>query len=883
MYAQQGRGANASSIMSGLARFPGNVMGSPEDLLNLMTTARGAGAMFVPGAASSDSNRTRGFLNAVQQMQAITPATPVGQLGGAVAQQLQAQPQQTAAYLTGGAFAMLGGGGKVKSLQEWAEGILRWIEGLRPPPDTGKPFDYGQLMAQYFPGSNIDAWMSVNGITNEMKEYWWNYALGKASKSGSTQSAFSIQPLGRAAGNQPFERLQAVSAKGRGELQLGSQMAGSYANKEQSNRWFADLMGAVQRDVIPKQTARGGLASLQYMPDTLQELLMGFIERSGPLGALIGGGIGYGIHGGQSLLKNLMGFATEGMDMVSDADMTGIMDLISGGFRSGGGVVDAISQLIGDAPDIGDNGMEHGMHGATSTAGLHPDMKRKVGAMMKANPKLRINSGLRDTYTQENLKAKGYSRVSGKSSAHTRGLAADLGPSSQYKWISRNAKRFGLKSGKSFGEPWHVGIGDVGIGDEGDGPPEPISDPLDPHLPHQTWLDDKSYLWNTTTRKWEELASTADLNLGTSTGGANSGSDRTSWWDPYVDPTVVQMSAQAGAAAGAGAGAAGVPGIGRLFNLFNKGGDRDSTIDTIGSLVPSIMTLFLGAFGMADDADMSQLAFQPGLYDQLLKAGGGTGGGTLNFGGIQPKSTKTGSYDYAKSAGFRKPGASTTSASTATSSGARDLAGALAALGMNVPAGTDAGTMVAHLAHLAGFSNDEVATVVGISKRESGWRPDAYNGDAGTGDKSYGLMQINMLGSLGPARREQYGLSKDEDLFDPYTNLKVAYGMSGGGSNFNPWGGYKGKEDTYNTNMEEARRITRAAGYGDMPDFNTMAMLSDTQSSDPSAGGLVFHNQFIINAQGGSPTSGGFDVRRAVTQMADQLEAEMNKRSMRHN
>jgi hypothetical protein len=94
-------------------------------------------------------------------------------------------------------------------------------------------------------------------------------------------------------------------------------------------------------------------------------------------------------------------------------------------------------------------------------------MKSKVGAMMKANPKLRMTSGLRDTGIQERLRAKGYSNVSGKPSAHTRGMAADLGPRSQYGWIMKNAKKFGLASGKNHGEPWHVGMpGDIsGVGD----------------------------------------------------------------------------------------------------------------------------------------------------------------------------------------------------------------------------------------------------------------------------------------------------------------------------------------------------------------------------------------------------------------------------------
>ena len=87
---------------------------------------------------------------------------------------------------TGGAMSMIAAGGRQKSLSEWAESILRWFEGLRPGNKRGKGFDYGELMAQYFPGSNIDAWFNVNGVPQNMRDYWWTYALAKANKTADT-------------------------------------------------------------------------------------------------------------------------------------------------------------------------------------------------------------------------------------------------------------------------------------------------------------------------------------------------------------------------------------------------------------------------------------------------------------------------------------------------------------------------------------------------------------------------------------------------------------------------------------------------------------------------------------------------------------------------
>ena len=86
-----------------------------------------------------------------------------------------------------------------------------------------------------------------------------------------------------------------------------------------------------------------------------------------------------------------------------------------------------------------------------------------------------------------------------------------------------------------------------------------------------------------------------------------------------------------------------------------------------------------------------------------------------------------------------------------------------------------------------GFKGRALQTAFGVAKAESGGRPTAHNPDASTGDNSYGLFQINMLGSMGPARRQQFGLKSNEDLFDPVKNAKIAYRMSGGGTNWQPW------------------------------------------------------------------------------------------------
>lgn len=87
----------------------------------------------------------------------------------------------------------------------------------------------------------------------------------------------------------------------------------------------------------------------------------------------------------------------------------------------------------------------------------------------------------------------------------------------------------------------------------------------------------------------------------------------------------------------------------------------------------------------------------------------------------------------------------------------------------------------------AGFTGAGLATAEGVATAESGGNARAHNPNAATGDNSYGLFQINMLGAMGPARRAQYGLASNEALFDPLTNAKVAFSMSRGGTSWGPW------------------------------------------------------------------------------------------------
>ena len=92
------------------------------------------------------------------------------------------------------------------------------------------------------------------------------------------------------------------------------------------------------------------------------------------------------------------------------------------------------------------------------------------------------------------------------------------------------------------------------------------------------------------------------------------------------------------------------------------------------------------------------------------------------------------------------------------------------------------------LLRAVGFRGQALRTAWAVAMRESNGRPIAHNDNVATGDNSYGIFQINMIGDLGDTRREKFGLKADTDLFDPVTNAQVAFHMTKGGVDWSSWG-----------------------------------------------------------------------------------------------
>lgn len=104
------------------------------------------------------------------------------------------------------------------------------------------------------------------------------------------------------------------------------------------------------------------------------------------------------------------------------------------------------------------------------------------------------------------------------------------------------------------------------------------------------------------------------------------------------------------------------------------------------------------------------------------------------------------------------------------------------------------------LARSVGFPPDVARTMVAIAMRESALIPTARckNCFPGVQEDSIGLWQINMIGSLGQARLQQFGISSPDELLNPVTNARAAFLTWGGSAN----------------NLNIAWRINEEGSYG---------------------------------------------------------------------
>lgn len=113
---------------------------------------------------------------------------------------------------------------------------------------------------------------------------------------------------------------------------------------------------------------------------------------------------------------------------------------------------------------------------------------------------------------------------------------------------------------------------------------------------------------------------------------------------------------------------------------------------------------------------------------------------------------------------------------------------------------------IAEYAYDAGFRGQSLTTAVAVALAESSGKPGAHNGVPP--DDSYGLWQINMIGSLGPDRRREYHLKSDSQLLDPAVNARVTWSISSHGTSWQAWATYT--HGQYRSHLDAARKAAQA-------------------------------------------------------------------------
>lgn len=153
---------------------------------------------------------------------------------------------------------------------------------------------------------------------------------------------------------------------------------------------------------------------------------------------------------------------------------------------------------------------------------------------------------------------------------------------------------------------------------------------------------------------------------------------------------------------------------------------------------------------------------------------------------------------------------------------------------LNLPPGSFPGgklkiEQLLSLAKQAGFKDEEVPIMAAIALAESSGDSSSLNNNPRTGDLSYGLWQINMIGNLGPERRKALGINSNEELFDPATNARAAKYIKDR-QGLNAWGAYR--EETYKPYLNKAKEIFNRKQVSSQSQPQAKATLSSSMLQD---------------------------------------------------
>lgn len=196
------------------------------------------------------------------------------------------------------------------------------------------------------------------------------------------------------------------------------------------------------------------------------------------------------------------------------------------------------------------------------------------------------------------------------------------------------------------------------------------------------------------------------------------------------------------------------------------------------------------------------------------------------------------------------------------------------------------GNDVAKILFNAGFRGDDLVKALAISHRESGgWNTNAFNPNKETGDLSYGLFQLNMLGDLGPWRRKFFGIGSNEELYNPVTNAQAAFKLyqlrkREGKDPFYDWGGYKNMSSTYSTDLKNAYAVAKNSGYLSREGDPTMPSRGGGGGMVVAAGDTI---TIAPNIYIQSTGNGEADARRAADEFARLFSQNVRVAALRRS
>lgn len=162
-------------------------------------------------------------------------------------------------------------------------------------------------------------------------------------------------------------------------------------------------------------------------------------------------------------------------------------------------------------------------------------------------------------------------------------------------------------------------------------------------------------------------------------------------------------------------------------------------------------------------------------------------------------------------------------------------------------------SQIASVLRQAGFPEDKLPLMTATALAESGGKPWEHNPNVKTGDNSYGLLQINMLGGMGPERRKQFGLRSNEELFDPLTNARAARKIFQN-EGPNAWGAIR--NGSYKQYLGVAERAVRGGG-GALP-------AAPPPPGPPAGDSFVERLMSIAGLGGGTGGDSGFNPARPL-------------------